>query len=159
GDQHPSCQPRWASGRRTWWRRTGEAQRRWPRRTEGRQRRRLQRGERRRTESCQGQRRTRRPPDGTRLAPRKPPSPPREGSSSSLNDLIARGNAAWRRGRCKGKIMEPSTQTPRYAELFIEGLKEANVTIVAAVPESLLAGVYRMCAKDKAIRYIPVTNE
>jgi len=55
--------------------------------------------------------------------------------------------------------MEPSTPTPRYAELFIEGLKEANVTVVAAVPESLLAGVYRMCAKDNAIRYIPVTNE
>jgi sulfopyruvate decarboxylase subunit alpha len=33
------------------------------------------------------------------------------------------------------------------------------VTVVAAVPESLLAGVYRMCAKDNAIRYIPVTNE
>jgi len=55
--------------------------------------------------------------------------------------------------------MEPSTQTPRYAELFIEGLKEANVTVVTAVPESLLASVYRMCAKDNAIRYIPVTNE
>src|SRR5260370_10036282 len=41
----------------------------------------------------------------------------------------------------------------------MEGLKEANVTVVAAVPESLLAGVYRMCAKDNAIRYIPVTNE
>jgi sulfopyruvate decarboxylase subunit alpha len=55
--------------------------------------------------------------------------------------------------------MEPSTQTPRYAELFIEGLKDANVTVVAAVPESLLATVYCMCAKDNAIRYIPVTNE
>src|SRR5215470_5308320 len=53
--------------------------------------------------------------------------------------------------------MEPSP--PRYAQLFIEGLKEANVTVVAAVPESLLAGVYRMCATDNAIRYIPVTNE
>lgn len=55
--------------------------------------------------------------------------------------------------------MEPSTPTPRYAQMFIEGLKEANVTVVAAVPESLLAGVYRMCAQDNAIRYIPVTNE
>jgi hypothetical protein len=27
------------------------------------------------------------------------------------------------------------------------------------VPESLLAGVYWLCAKDNAIRYIPVTNE
>ena len=55
--------------------------------------------------------------------------------------------------------MEPSTQTPRYAQLFVEGLKEANVTVVAAVPESLLAGVYRICANDNTIRYIPATNE
>ena len=59
----------------------------------------------------------------------------------------------------KETIMEPSTQSPRYAQLFIEGLQEANVTVAAAVPESPLAGVYRMCAKDNAIRYIPVTNE
>ena len=55
--------------------------------------------------------------------------------------------------------MKPSKDMPRYAQLFLEGLKEAGVTVVAAVPESLLAGVYRGCARDNSIRYIPVTNE
>jgi len=41
----------------------------------------------------------------------------------------------------------------------MEGLKEADVSVVTAVPESLLAGIYRECARDNAIRYIPATNE
>jgi sulfopyruvate decarboxylase subunit alpha len=55
--------------------------------------------------------------------------------------------------------MTPGEDMPRYAQLFLEGLKEAGVAVVAAVPESLLAGVYRGCARDNSIRYIPVTNE
>ena len=35
--------------------------------------------------------------------------------------------------------MKPSKDMLRYAQLFLEGLKEAGVTVVAAVPESLLA--------------------
>ncbi len=55
--------------------------------------------------------------------------------------------------------MQPTNELPKYAQLFIEGLKEAGVSVVCAVPESLLAGVYRGCARDNSLRYIPVTNE
>ena len=55
--------------------------------------------------------------------------------------------------------MQATQSTPEYAKLFIEGLKDAGVSVVGAVPESLLAGVYRACARDNALRYIPVTNE
>jgi len=48
---------------------------------------------------------------------------------------------------------------PAYARLFMEGLEEANVTVVAAVPDSKLASVYRLCEADPRIRYVPVTNE
>ena len=49
--------------------------------------------------------------------------------------------------------------TPVYARTFIEGLKEAGVELVTALPESLLKSVYKLCAEDPYIRYIPVTNE
>ena len=49
--------------------------------------------------------------------------------------------------------------TPEYARVFMEALKEADVSVVAALPESLLATVYRLCDSDNAIRYIPVSNE
>lgn len=55
--------------------------------------------------------------------------------------------------------MEPSSQIKPYARAYIEGLKDAGVGIVGAVPESLLAGIYRGCWDDPAIRYVPVTNE
>jgi sulfopyruvate decarboxylase subunit alpha len=48
---------------------------------------------------------------------------------------------------------------PAYARLFMEGLAEAGVTIVAALPDSKLASVYRLCAADPQIRYVAVTNE
>ncbi|MDH3232727.1 MAG: molybdopterin-dependent oxidoreductase [Alphaproteobacteria bacterium] len=46
-----------------------------------------------------------------------------------------------------------------FARVFVEGLKDAGVSIVAALPESLLASIYRACEADDDIRYIPVTNE
>ena len=46
-----------------------------------------------------------------------------------------------------------------YAQLFLEGLHDAGVTIVAAVPDSKLASVYRLCSADPDIRYIQATNE
>ena len=49
--------------------------------------------------------------------------------------------------------------TPEYARVFMEALKEAEVSVVTALPEGLLATVYRLCESDNAIRYIPVTNE
>jgi sulfopyruvate decarboxylase subunit alpha len=54
--------------------------------------------------------------------------------------------------------VEPAAAA-RYAELFIEGLHEAGVSLVAALPDSKLASIYRLCAADPAIRYVPVTNE
>jgi sulfopyruvate decarboxylase subunit alpha len=55
--------------------------------------------------------------------------------------------------------MASENDTPEYARLFIEGLHEANVSIVTALPESLLKTVYKLLAKDPKLRYIPVTNE
>jgi sulfopyruvate decarboxylase subunit alpha len=55
--------------------------------------------------------------------------------------------------------MDASGPPATYAGLFLEGLREAGVSIVAALPDSKLASVYRLCAADPAIRYIAVTNE
>ena len=52
----------------------------------------------------------------------------------------------------------PQSISP-FASVFVEGLKEAGVSVVAALPESLLASIYLACEKDNAIRYIPVSNE
>jgi len=46
-----------------------------------------------------------------------------------------------------------------HADLVIEGLKEAGVSVVCALPESHLKPVYVKAAKDPTFRYIPVTNE
>ena len=48
---------------------------------------------------------------------------------------------------------------PRYASLLIEGLREAGVTIVTFLPESLLKGVYRQLPHEDGIRTIRVSNE
>lgn len=55
--------------------------------------------------------------------------------------------------------MSEEQQTPEYARLFMEGLKEAGVSVVTALPESLLKSVYQLCDVDNEIRYIPVSNE
>jgi sulfopyruvate decarboxylase subunit alpha len=46
-----------------------------------------------------------------------------------------------------------------YAELIVQGLKQAKVEIVACLPESLLKKLYPMLEKDAEIRYIPVSSE
>ena len=48
---------------------------------------------------------------------------------------------------------------PHLAALVMQGLKNAKVRVVAALPDSLLKGVYNAAAKDPEMRYIPVTNE
>jgi sulfopyruvate decarboxylase subunit alpha len=53
----------------------------------------------------------------------------------------------------------PRAARPRYAELLIEGLHEAGVTIVTALPESLLRGFYQAVAEEPGIRYVRVSNE
>ena len=48
---------------------------------------------------------------------------------------------------------------PEYARLFMQGLHEAEVSLVAALPESLLKSIYRQCELDEDIRYVLVSNE
>lgn len=55
--------------------------------------------------------------------------------------------------------MSPADTLPRYAEAFIDGLHNAGVTLVAALPESLLEHVYRQLPTTDGIRYITVSNE
>ncbi|MBI4321722.1 MAG: sulfopyruvate decarboxylase [Chloroflexi bacterium] len=55
--------------------------------------------------------------------------------------------------------MSSTASNPRYAELMIEGLKEADVKIVTALPEGLLRSFYRMAADDPDIHYVRVSNE
>lgn len=41
----------------------------------------------------------------------------------------------------------------------MQGLQEADVSLVAALPESLLKSIYRQCEHDEDIRYVLVSNE
>lgn len=47
----------------------------------------------------------------------------------------------------------------RYADVFMDALRAANVQLVTALPESLLKHVYRRLGAQSEIRYVPVTNE
>jgi sulfopyruvate decarboxylase subunit alpha len=56
--------------------------------------------------------------------------------------------------------LEPVTATgPAYADAFMQALEDAQVDLVAALPESLLKHVYRRLWEQSAIRYVTVTNE
>ena len=48
---------------------------------------------------------------------------------------------------------------PEYARLFMQGLHEADVSLVAALPESLLKSIYIQCELDENIHYVLVSNE
>ncbi len=48
---------------------------------------------------------------------------------------------------------------PEYARLFMQGLHEADVSLVAALPESLLKSIYSQCELDENIHYVLVSNE
>jgi sulfopyruvate decarboxylase subunit alpha len=47
----------------------------------------------------------------------------------------------------------------RFAQRVLRGLKAADVSVVAALPDSLLYGVYWGAAHDPAFQYFSVTNE
>lgn len=47
----------------------------------------------------------------------------------------------------------------RLAGLVIDGLKRAGVSVVVALPDSLLFGVYKTAYEDPDLKYITVTNE
>ncbi len=48
---------------------------------------------------------------------------------------------------------------PEYAQLFMQGLHEAEVSLVAAIPESLLKSIYQQCELDENVRYVLASNE
>ena len=48
---------------------------------------------------------------------------------------------------------------PEYAQLFMQGLHEAEVSLVAAIPESLLKSIYQQCELDENVRYVLGSNE
>lgn len=47
----------------------------------------------------------------------------------------------------------------RCADLIIQGLKEAGVSVICALPDSHLKEVYVKASRDRDFDYIPVTNE
>lgn len=55
--------------------------------------------------------------------------------------------------------MSTQPPSPDASQLIVEGLKEANVGIVACLPDSLLKTTYRRLIDDPDIRYVPVSNE
>ena len=55
--------------------------------------------------------------------------------------------------------MAPAKETPAYAKCLLEGLTEANVSIVAAVPDSHMSGAHRLLREQNEIRYVLASNE
>jgi sulfopyruvate decarboxylase subunit alpha len=55
--------------------------------------------------------------------------------------------------------MHAPAQPAPYARLFVEGLKEAKISVVAALPDSKLISAFRACAAEPSIRYVTVSNE
>jgi sulfopyruvate decarboxylase subunit alpha len=55
--------------------------------------------------------------------------------------------------------MNPSDDTPEYARLMVEGLNEAGVSIVAAVPDSHMKSAHRLLREQNKIRYVLASNE
>src|ERR1044072_3346416 len=55
--------------------------------------------------------------------------------------------------------MPPSDDTPEYARLMLEGLNEAGVSIVAAVPDSHMKSAHRLLREQNKIRYVLASNE
>jgi sulfopyruvate decarboxylase subunit alpha len=55
--------------------------------------------------------------------------------------------------------MTPSDDTAEYARLMLEGLNEAGVSIVAAVPDSHMKSAHRLLREQNNIRYVLAGNE
>lgn len=53
----------------------------------------------------------------------------------------------------------PELKQHPYAVKLVEAFKETGVSLVTALPESLLKTAYAMINQDPDIRYVPVTNE
>jgi sulfopyruvate decarboxylase subunit alpha len=52
-----------------------------------------------------------------------------------------------------------TTEERTYAALMLEGFVEADVSIVTALPESLLRGAYELLGRTDELRYVRVSNE
>jgi sulfopyruvate decarboxylase subunit alpha len=52
-----------------------------------------------------------------------------------------------------------TTEKAGYAEFMLDGLLEADVSIVTALPESLLRGTYQLLERTDKLRYVRVSNE
>lgn len=52
-----------------------------------------------------------------------------------------------------------SPKSAGYAELMLEGLVEAGVSVVTALPESLLRAAYELLGETDQVRYVRVANE
>lgn len=48
---------------------------------------------------------------------------------------------------------------PRYARVFLDAVRAADVRLVTAVPESLLKGVFAALPQEPGIRYVRASNE
>lgn len=66
--------------------------------------------------------------------------------------MIAQTNATHDQAR-------PPQQTRHYAKVFMQGLADANVKIVGALPESHLKSIYVALGQQQHIRYVRVSNE
>lgn len=53
----------------------------------------------------------------------------------------------------------PDRSRPAYVEAFLDGLRAAGVDLVAALPESLLKGVFAALPDEPDIQYVRVSNE
>jgi sulfopyruvate decarboxylase subunit alpha len=62
-------------------------------------------------------------------------------------------------GLADGSVDVAAPPVPAYAEAFMSALRDAEVDLVAALPESLLKHVYRELTRQDDIRYVRVTNE
>lgn len=70
----------------------------------------------------------------------------------------------WRPGQstfwvARSSTMSDADDAPAYAKLLLEGLAEADVSLVAAVPDSHLKSAFRLLRDQNAIRFVLAGNE
>ncbi len=53
----------------------------------------------------------------------------------------------------------PPTEVAEYAKLLVEGLNDAGVSLVAAVPDFHMSGLHRLLREQNKIRYVLASNE
>lgn len=56
-------------------------------------------------------------------------------------------------------MTQPMDDIAEYAKLLVDGLREAGVSIVAAVPDSHMKSAHRLLREQNTIRYVLASNE